>query len=538
MRALNRIPPGILRFLILFAICGLVIFPAIYYGEFLQWDDDKNLYKNPWLLEGDVLRFWTEKFYFLLYIPVTYTVWTALWHLWSSAIAFHLLSLSLHAINSHFVYIIARRLYPELSARGLWMVTLTFALMPLQIEAFAWISGGRDLLALTFSLWAVHVFLNSSKKTALAASVLLFALGLLSKPTVAPLPVALLALTRFRQSLHRQRWVTLAIWLGLAVLDLAWNRYVQDYGLDANVASVPFMNRIIVTLDALGFYASKIAVPYQLNADYARTPWRLMSEKLYLSTLPALALATGGLIAIYRKFKISTLDFILFFLIGLSPVLGFIPFMAQAQSTVADRYVYWPWIAFSILIGIIVNRSQFAFKIMAAVLIIWAGVGFHRSLAWRTDDILFSDMLEKSPESFTANNALGAFAFQRGDYAEAEIKLKKAHSLMPHRAGVASNLVQLYWIMNKREAIRKEIEPLIYDGNWVKANSAEYIPLSVLFLVVGRLDKVEGRFASANENFCKAYALFPDNFSAKLEIMRSLEEIKTKSGRVTNCIHR
>jgi protein O-mannosyl-transferase len=529
--------PHLIRIVIFLIICGLVIAPALN-GEFLQWDDDKNLYKNPWLLAGDVAKFWTERYYFLLYIPVTYTLWTWLWHISNDSLVFHLFSLFLHALNCNWVYLITRRLFPQLETKFIWLVAIAFAIMPLQIEAFAWVSGGRDLLGLQFSLAAIYVFLISTNPWALAGSVLLFALGLLSKPTVAPLVVAILVLKPVRDALTRSRVVTLAIWLSLAIADLAWNRSVQDIGLDAKVGGIPLFDRLLVTMDALGFYVKQIVWPLTLTADYARTPWRVLEEQMYWPTIVFMLLAALALVLIQWRQRIRSIEFTLFFLIGMSPVLGTVPFMAQAQSTVADRYVYWPWIGFAILLGLFARRFKYGFETFAVVLVFWSAVSFARSFAWQSDVRLFTDMLEKQPNSFTANNALGAFAFQDHQFDKAEVYFKKAREMMPHRAGIASNLAQLYYTVGKRDQLLAEFLPLLNDPSWVTQNGPEYIPLSVIYLVVGRVQKEKKEYEQANLNLCRSFGLNPDNFSARLEIERSLTEIQNATGKVINCLHR
>ena len=107
---------------------------------------------------------------------------------------------------------------------------------------------------------------------------------------------------------------------------------------------------------------------------------------------------------------------------------------------------------------------------------------------------------------------------------------------MPHRAGVASNLIQLYWQNNKRDRIIPEFEPLLTNNTWLGENNAEYIPVSVIYLVVAREQKEEGKYEASNINYCRAYSIYPDNFSAKLEVMRSLEQIKQATGKVIDCV--
>ncbi len=55
----------------------LLVFGQTTQYDFVGWDDDKNIYENPYITPektSDVLQFW-KKPYEGLYIPLTYTMW-------------------------------------------------------------------------------------------------------------------------------------------------------------------------------------------------------------------------------------------------------------------------------------------------------------------------------------------------------------------------------------------------------------------------------------------------------------------------------
>jgi hypothetical protein len=41
------------------------------------WDDDRNVYANPWLQSGHWWQFWTQRYYGL-YVPLPYSLWVFL----------------------------------------------------------------------------------------------------------------------------------------------------------------------------------------------------------------------------------------------------------------------------------------------------------------------------------------------------------------------------------------------------------------------------------------------------------------------------
>jgi len=165
------------------ALVGLCLLPTLQFG-LLDWDDALHIAASQsavsaqdWLL--------TPKLGYP--IPVTVASY-ALDHA-----LFGALPLGLHL--SQVIYqLIACGLYFGLSRRiglshvGAALALIVFALHPASAEPVSWVSGRKDVLCALFGVAAVWLALSSAR-WAWPASVLCYALALLSKPSAAPLAV-------------------------------------------------------------------------------------------------------------------------------------------------------------------------------------------------------------------------------------------------------------------------------------------------------------------------------------------------------------
>ena len=86
-------------------------------------------------------------------MPVTYSVWSGVARI-SYALTgtikpwpFHAISLMAHVLAALLVYALLRRLVQASSPWPAWLGAALFAVHPVQVEAVAWASGLKDVLA-------------------------------------------------------------------------------------------------------------------------------------------------------------------------------------------------------------------------------------------------------------------------------------------------------------------------------------------------------------------------------------------------------
>jgi hypothetical protein len=261
------------------------------------------------------------------------------------AAPFHGASVGLHLLSALVVYSILRHLSGSDVASCIG--ALLFALHPIQVETVAWASGAKDLLGGLLALVSIQQYLcvirasPRSGRRVFHYSVCAVALvaGMLAKPiaVVAPAIAIILDIAFLRR---QPREVIRSAWplLVLTIPCIIWSRAVQEVWPQT---VTPLWSRPLIAGDALAFYLGKLVWPMPLSSFYARTPQAVLQSKLvYVSWIAPIAVL--ALAALSRERRWELLGTFCIFVAALLPVLGFMPFMYQLHSTVAEHYMYLP----------------------------------------------------------------------------------------------------------------------------------------------------------------------------------------------------
>src|SRR5438132_4371480 len=180
-------------------IAAIVIAVAVIYLPALQgdfvWDDFLLITGNPLLQDfSGLLEIWSGG-RTADYFPLTNTVFWIEHHLFgANATGYHAVNILLQIANALLVW----RLLKRLNVPGAWLAGLIFGIHPVHVASVAWISELKNLLAMFFALLSVLCFFELDEQrlrnsmTAYAASLVFFALALLSKTQVVFSPFVLL----------------------------------------------------------------------------------------------------------------------------------------------------------------------------------------------------------------------------------------------------------------------------------------------------------------------------------------------------------
>ncbi|HSS16833.1 MAG TPA: hypothetical protein VLQ29_07610 [Candidatus Dormibacteraeota bacterium] len=180
----------------------IVATAVLYAGDlhlgFFRVDDQQYVVSNPWI-QGITWEHFTQILfnpYYLNYSPLhllSYSLDYAVGGL--NAHAFHLSSNLWAGVVAGFVYLVALALTQE--RRTAMVAALLFVVHPAHVEAVAWISSRKDLVAAAFVLPCVLAYLKYRQRDAIGwyiASLLLFLFALQGKLSVAAFPVVLVVL--------------------------------------------------------------------------------------------------------------------------------------------------------------------------------------------------------------------------------------------------------------------------------------------------------------------------------------------------------
>ena len=341
-------------------------------------------------------------------------------------------------------------------------------------------------------------------------STILFALGLLAKPSIAGVPLALCVLTLVRDRVLIVRTAReMAVWMAMVVAVAIGTSSVQSGMAPIHV---DWWWRPIVALDALGFYAERVVAPVHLAADYGRTPGALGAHPgwLVMTLGPSLLVLAIALIDL-RKRRLS------WALAGvglLGPVLGILTFAYQRISTVADHYMYLPMLAVAGGIATLVSLWSPTRQVIAAatlvVTFVGAGLTWQRARVWQTDAGFFGDMLERNPVSVSALANLSKTECEAGRLEGGAHYAQRALELDP--TNVAALVNSAY--CDFHQALYDNVLALrhrLSDPNVQYALDRDDWGTSRLLNTMAGANFNQGHMLSGWADLCQAMALDPDN---------------------------
>jgi protein O-mannosyl-transferase len=416
----------------LFLVAVTVIaYQPVWHAGFI-WDDDAFVTDNPVFKKANCLyRLWftasTPDYY-----PVTSSMLWLEWRLWANnPLGYHLVNVLLHACSAVLLW----RVLQRLNIPGALLAAALFALHPVNVESVAWITERKNTLAMFFYAGALLSWLkfeDSGGRRWYGLALAGFALALLSKTAVAPLPVVLLGLAWWRRG--RVGWkdvrqvvpfFVIAAALGLVTV---WFQYHQAIGPEV-VRTDGFWSRLAGAGWAVWFYLYKAVLPLKLAFVYPR--WQIDARNI-VSCIPLVLLAAAFVLCWrYRRGWGRALFFgLAYFVVMLLPILGFLNIYYMRFSLVADYWQYFAIIGPITLAAAIIRKPVVAAVLLLALgALTWKQCGMYASV-----ETLWQTTLRRNPDCWLAHNNLGAVLQQKGKVDEAIAQYREALQIKPDYA--------------------------------------------------------------------------------------------------------
>lgn len=337
------------------ALTFVLYLPSLWF-DFVNWDDPAYIIDNPYIrtLNADLL---VKAFATTLVgnwhpaTVVSYALDYALWGL--NPAGYHLTNSVLHSANAGLVALLTVRVASAVSGYGMTALAsgllsgLVFGFHPVHVESVAWVSERKDVLGALFFLLSVLSYLGyarSSSRSSYAASIGLFALGLMSKPMVVSLPLVLIVLDMY--PLRRldggwqRRLLEKTPFFILSLFSAALTLWAQK-GAMASVADIGLHGRLLTALKAYTFYMGKMIAPVGLLPLYPHpVEVRAMSAEYIFPAAVFLSITLLSVYAFRRNRAFAAVW--LYYVLTLLPVSGLVQAGVQAA---ADRYAYLPSVA-------------------------------------------------------------------------------------------------------------------------------------------------------------------------------------------------
>lgn len=433
--------------------------------------------------------------------------------------------------------------------------SLLFVAHPVHVEAVTWLSARKEVLQGFFFFLAFYFYLEGKEregqKRIIFLGLVLFSilLALLSKPSAVVFPAVLLI---YEITLRQKRWIDFVKrhWLFFAlslILSLIFTLIMMRVMLNAGGIKAyrggTFFNNLLVSFYVLLYNIKLLVFTINYSAAYTiRVPFPLVNLQT-LIVVGTVFLLFGLSLWSLKKTKVIFFCF-LFFFVTLLPYVNLIPI----STLLADRYLFIASFSFCFILGIVFDKlyalinknfSEGFFKVLSVALFLFLLGGYslmtlQQNRIWENSYTLWSDAVEKYPESNTANALMGVVYMDLGMNEKAVEYLERAVQLLPVDYESRNNLGIVYGRLDKPEEALKELLTAISlkpDNDIMKINlsvfyvkqkeykKAEEIlkylisknPKNAgLYYRLGLLYKEMGYYEAAISELMKALKLAPD----------------------------
>lgn len=510
------------------AICFLLVtittavYAPVTRHEFIDYDDDRYVTTNShvnsglswqnieWALTADAVANWHPLTW------ISHELDSELYGLDHPG-GHHTTSLLLHVLNVLLLFLL---LFHTTGARGRsFVVAALFALHPLNVESVAWVAERKNVLCTFFFLLTLGAYGWYARKPGLkrySLILLLFALGLASKPMVITLPFVLLLLD-FWPLRRVENWsspsaafpVKRASFLSLLLEKLPLlllsaasaviTMIVQRRGNElVPIAASPLSWRLQNAIWAYATYLWKTIFPRGLTPFYPT-----LELPLWEVVLASIAMLTIGFLVWKKSSGQPYLPVgYLWFLGTLVPVIGIVQVGAQSM---ADRYVYIPLIGvFVAVVWAALDATEakqisprWPMAVVSVILIALALTTWRQVNYWENSITIWSHALDVSIDNFVAEEDLAVGLANRGRNDEAFPHFLIARQIRPTDAVANLNIgINLEQHGRHQDAIR-EFEVLTRLTNDPQELFDAHKRMANIYKEIGNPEKARTEFLQA-----------------------------------------
>jgi protein O-mannosyl-transferase len=503
----------------LLALTIVVYWPVKQAG--IIWDDKSHFLENHAVTAPDGLRaIWTT-FVLPVYYPLTFTAFWLIYQLAGpNPLPYHMVTLALHAVNAVLLLLLLQRL----NVRGAWLVAALWAVHPVNVESVAWATELKNTLSGVGFFASLLCFLRYKRELTWkwhTGAVLWFAAALLSKTSTVMLPVVLLLFAWWQRGRIARADVVRSLpffALSLTASFVAvWTQVKEKIAEGAGHAwSLRLPERLVVTGKDLWFYAGKTVCPANLMFIYPR--WSHDTHAL-TEWLPLVGVVVAGIVLwrFRRTGPGRAATFAIgYFVVALSPVLGFFDQYFYRYSFVADHFQYLASVgvialAVAVVAGI-VQSPPLRLAIAGATLISLSFLSRQHLSVFTDEEALWRDTVTRNPRAVIAQNNLGLVLYGQLQYRRAIECFDRALQADPNLAEGHYNLgLVLSELGQHAKAAAQMREALRAGPSFFKAENGLGFELLQL-----------GQSEEAAAHFRRALALDPDYADAHINLGETL----------------
>ncbi len=446
-------------------------FPSLSSG--FIWDDDMYITGSPFVKAADGLYGLWCTTQTPDYWPLSNSSFWIEWRLWGiHAGGYHALNLLFHIAVCGLIWCILRRL----SIPGAFWAAMIFAVHPVNVESVAWIAQRKNVMALLFFLLSILWYLKAEMYMTIDdswptrsrgglreratspwfgwywLSFAAFILAMLSKGSVAVLPVLLLGIIWWRRRITLRDLARTAPFFTVAAILTLINIWFQRHDTSVIIRDAGFLERLLAAGGLICFYLYKAFLPLNLALVYPQ--WTVQTgDLLWWLPLGAVLIVTA-LLWLYRQGWSRPLLLAWgFFCTALLPCLGFTDVGFMMYSLASDHYQHIAiigvitltaagWSCWRMWASGNVRRTADVMAVVAVCAL--ALLTYRQCDLYRNPIMLYRGSLEKNPNCWVMLYNLGATLFNANQPAESIGYYLKAIKIQPNNFDEQVNIAEAY----------------------------------------------------------------------------------------------
>lgn len=541
-RFTDKLESGKAALLVCFALAMMVwgVFGQTLRHEFVNFDDNMYVYENPDVSQGlnrtGISKAFTSR-YIGIWLPLTMLSYQLDHELSGMDPArFHRTNVLLHAASSIALFLVLRSMTGSLWRSA--FVAALFAIHPLRAESVAWVSERKDVLSglffmLTLGAYAHYTRARHRKQLVVSGRyllvVLLFTLGLMSKPILVTLPFVLLLLDFWPlarlETIGAKKLILekLPLFL-LATVSCAVAVWTQRDTITVD-EDVTLLWRIGNAVVSYVVYIKQMIAPFELAMLYPHPGTELPLWHISASFILLMMISLTAVFA-WKRRPYLTVGW-LWYLGMLVPVIGIMQVGVHAH---ADRYTYLSQIGLTILLTwgtaeLSARWRQRRAILGATALVLLAGLGtraWTQTSYWRNSEVLWTHTLAHTEDNKIANYNLAVALERRGKSEMAIEQYRRALQVWPEDAEALINLgcalAEQKEFKTAAELYRRALE--------IKPDSPEaHTDLGIVLAKQGQIE-------TAMEHYRQALRTKPDYLEAHI----NMGVLSVKQGQIETAI--
>ncbi|HOW35512.1 MAG TPA: tetratricopeptide repeat protein [Candidatus Omnitrophota bacterium] len=435
-------------------LLGLAAYSFALSAPFKTMDDQFSIVNNPDIQDfsniGKVFRtgYFQDRAYYRPLVIVSYMIDCHFFGV--DPLFFKLSNIIIHLITALVIFLIIARIFQDKNIG--FFVALLFAIHPVHWKSVSHIPDRSILLASLFEISAFYFFcLSKTGKRRLmhyAASLVFFALALLSKEAVMAFPLIVLSYELILRGKEKKRWLSIAQsvlpFLAVLVFYFLIRRLFGITQADYWDSARELILAMITFLRAEITYLRILFAPLDLYFDRSMVIFTNFSDPQVLLTFLFFGLSALILFRFRKKVSPPALFFGLWFLIGLLPVSQILPICVQPGAiSTTEHFLYAPCLGvfvLFVLIGRWLYREGLRRKVFSAGVFCFGVIGLYAFLfitlvqqnIYSANELaMLRQSVMRNPQNSRVQLCLGLVYARKWLFKEAEGHFREALNLFP-----------------------------------------------------------------------------------------------------------